>query len=322
MSGVKAEDRRWHRRLPSRPVSPAERGGIRERWRPVHAVDRLIGVIAVHKVEMLTGAIVVAGVLVAATVGTFLIGDGEWMTHQVLDLGGYVAILATVLGIPALCYAMVTDRAIDALSAATFENMTRALAEQMTHVVSESFPAHHVQLFRPNAQGTRLVTAYDPGEFGPAEGWDINPATPQALTGSAWVTRKYYWAVKPELALDAHRLTPEQRDRFSDLTGVAAAPVKGRNGEPAAVLTILTKSDDPQIASKEFQDLHIALAERLSHDFQLYSGPLDYDSITPVQASEHRSGSFAVSETIVAAALASTQGTVDHLDAAATSPSG
>lgn len=144
---------------------------------------------------------VVAAIGLALTAGFFaaIEDEGEQLTASVADIGGYVAIAGLVLGLPALVYAMVTDSAVERIEdklGASKERVqdTKQNLKGKLEAFQESLPADHfIQVFVPDVQRARLIPIYDPEHRGPEDGWGINPATPQAITGSAWVGRKYLW---------------------------------------------------------------------------------------------------------------------------------
>lgn len=80
---------------------------------PQRGAEIAVAWIERHKFTMLASSVGVA--LVLASIAIFLACVehlGEQLNSLVVDLGGYVAIAALVLGLPALCYAMVTDSAV------------------------------------------------------------------------------------------------------------------------------------------------------------------------------------------------------------------
>lgn len=265
-------------------------------------VDDLIDWIAERKGGMLAFSIVATATLGLGAGVAIGAGAGGPLTSGVTATGGYIAILALVLGFPALCYAMVTDRSVDALSAATRENLRDNVLQVLIDGAEELLqPDHHVQLFRPNHRKTTLMPFYDPAGAGPTEGWSIDPSRPQAVTGSAWVGNKYYFALGQALSDSRLRLTSEQRKRYGDLTGVAAAPVRDASGDPIAVLTIFTQSKTPQMANQDYIDRHLVLADRVSNQLRRITGPLDVDAIAePSKVSGRDSGSIAVTDDLVA----------------------
>jgi hypothetical protein len=272
--------------------------GWAARW-----ADDLVDWIAERKGEMLTTSVGATAILALAAGIAIGAGAGDPLTSGVTATGGYIAILAVVLGFPALCYAMVTDRGVDALSAAKRESLRDSVAQVLSEGARELFHAdHYVQLFRPNHRRTVLRPVYDPAEAGPREGWEINPSHPQAVTGSAWVANEYYFAVGSALSDETLRLRPEQQERYKGLTGVAAAPVRDAAGEPIAVLTVFTRSETPQMANQDYISRHLVLADRVAHRLRQITGPLDFGTIVPSEAAGHDRGSIVVTDDVVAEA--------------------
>ena len=237
----------------------------------------------------------------------FVEGDGGHLTKLVTEIGGYVAIVGLVLGLPALGYAMVTDRAVEKLRDAlggltkdqlkTLSGKIEAQIANMLHKSGKRLPGgHSLQVFVPNRQRNRLVPIYDPEGAGPENGWEVNPDAPQAITGSAWVEDSYIYATEPDLQRSGLRLTSEQHERYEPLTGVAAAPIR-RDGEEIGVLTVFTEAEEPKMQDPEFIELHRELADGLSSIISKYvpkMGTLKLESIsTTGEALYHRSGVLA-----------------------------
>jgi hypothetical protein len=291
------------RALPVFDTRPYDRAGMTEAtqsW-PARKATKLVDFIARHKASMLATSIGLTIILLIGVVFVLVAGEGDWLTTRVTELGGYVAILAVVLGAPALGYAMVTDHTVDAISAALRESVRRSM-DQLLNVAS--IPAdHYVQVFRPNREETLLLPVYDPANKGPEEGWAIDPVSPQAVTGSAWVKNEYFYLRDRALHDTTLGLTPEQRNRYSKLTGVAATPVRDASGKPIAVLTILTSATPPRIGDTSFIDLHIALAQRLSESLRKVAGPLDLPATVPSEAQNREAGSIEITADVIAKAL-------------------
>jgi len=271
---------------------------------PARWADALVDWIARHKATILAVSVAFGAILAAS--GLFVAfgeGDGTQLTEVVVKVGGYLAIVGLVLGLPALAYAMVTDRAVERLSDALGlpkEELKRidALIDRVQSLLGNwghALPSdHQLQIFVPNRQRTRLVPVYDPSNTGPAEGWEVPSDAPQAITGSAWVEDRYCYAVAEELKLSRLRLTSVQRKRYAHLTGVAAAPIH-KDGGRIGVVTIFTSGQQPQMKSPEFIRLHETLATFLSPvigDFIPEAGPLRLPPITVDQASSHNSGAI------------------------------
>jgi len=239
--------------------------------------------IARHKAGMLVFSALAALLLaVAALFIAFGEGEGGHLTSLVEKIGGYVAISGLVLGLPALGYAMVTDRAVEQLpdkigaSKADVKDLESEIEEILDNS-GEMLPGgHHLQVFVPNRQRNALVPIYDPRSDGPVEGWEISRDTPQAITGSAWVQGDYLYGVGEELKQAKLRLTSEQLKRYGHLAGVAAAPMKV-GVRKIGVLTIFAEGEAPMMATDEFQALHRRLAIMLSPVVGKYvpeTGPL------------------------------------------------
>ncbi|HEX7244078.1 MAG TPA: hypothetical protein VF245_00760 [Solirubrobacterales bacterium] len=245
-------------------------GRVKPRRGPARWVDGLVDLIARHKAGMLAFAVAVAIVLsLTALFIAFGEHEGHELTHFVADIGGYVAIVGLVLGFPALCYAMVTDRAVENLrdELGISKPRLKSLGKRVREIIAnsrESVPDdHHIQIFVPNPQRTRGMPLYDPDNEGPEEGWIVDEDTPQAVTGSAWVEDKYLYGVNDRLSQPKLRLTAEQLKRYEHLTGVAAAPIHDGDRK-VGVLTIFTDAEHPIMTEKPFRDMHRRLAKRLA----------------------------------------------------------
>jgi hypothetical protein len=265
----------------------------------------MVDAIAARKAAMIADAICFAVLLLVGAGVVVAVGDGNWLTSRIAEIGGYVAIIAVVLGLPALGYAMVTDHNVDVLSAALLESISEKIGDLLRKAPQDLLPAdHHVQLWRPNPDRTLLLPVYDPHHDGPREGWGIDPASPQAVTGSAWVRNEYFYLRDPGLHDSTLRLTRRQRRRFRDLTGVAATPVRDASQQPIAVLTILTSSLHPRIGDHEFINLHVALAEHLAEILQ--PATLDLPSMVPSNAGDVAGGAIELTPQVIAEAVEQT----------------
>lgn len=239
--------------------------------------------VARHKFGMLALAIAAAILLFAVSM-VFVFGEheGHQLTERAADIGGYVAIIGLVLGLPALGYAMVTDRAVEKIqdSLGTTDRRLKQIRQQIQQRLEawkgEIPEEHQVQIFVPNRQLTRIVPIYDPDRVGPVEGWESNQRAPQAITGSAFVSKTYLHGEGDELRQQKLRLTEEQLESFEHLTGVAAAPIK--DGERViGVLTVFTAAEKPQTGEEKFISDHQELAEWLAPVIKKYvpeRGPL------------------------------------------------
>jgi hypothetical protein len=275
---------------------------------PARLADGIVNQIAHHKAVMLVLSLALAVVLALVAAVDLSLGDGPSLTHSVVDIGGYVAIVGLVLGLPALGYAMVTDSGVERLRDAigvtdeglgALKHEIKERIEQLLRTRSTQLPEdHHVQIFIPNLHQTRLLPVYDLHNEGPGDGWEIIPGAPQAVTGSAWEANEYFFALGDALSDPVLRLTPAQLRRFRRLTGVAAAPIRDQD-EHIGVLTIYTDSKVPQMDDPAFIRLHLALADALSPAVSEYvaaRGTLakashqDYKAIAPDKASGRTSG--------------------------------
>jgi hypothetical protein len=287
----------------------AEAGANQKRHvEPARLADGIVNQIAHHKAVMLELSLALAVALALIAAVDLSLGGGPSLTHSVIDVGGYVAIVGLVLGLPALGYAMVTDSGVERLRDALgvtdedrgeLEGTIEQKIEHELRIGSTQLPeGHHVQIFVPNLHQTRLLPVYDPQKEGPGDGWEIIPGAPQAVTGSAWEANEYFFALGKALSDPVLRLTPDQLRRFRHLTGVAAAPIRDR-GKHIGVLTIYTDSDEPQMKDPAFIRLHLLLADALAPAVSKYvaaHGTLDkashqdYKATTPDKASGRTSG--------------------------------
>jgi hypothetical protein len=246
---------------------------------------------------------VLAAIVLALAAGFFAVieHEGGQLTKSVADIGGYVAIAGLVLGLPALVYAMVTDSAVkrieDKLGASKGKiKDVKAAIDKRLSAFKESLPKDHfIQVFVPEIERMRLIPIYDPGETGPESGWGIDENTPQAITGSAWVGRKYLWGAGDELKQSKLRLTAEQLKRYEDLKAVAAAPIldPGRmiampNGHEVpdviGVLTVFSTVESSKIGTDDFEARHQEAADSLVSDLEddvPEEGALTQDDLSP-----------------------------------------
>ncbi len=181
---------------------------------------------------------------------------------------------------------MVTDNSVDALTASTRERMREEVKELFDKARDRNLDprGYEVQLFQPNAARTRVVPAYDRAKWDRWRGWSISPRAPQAVTGSAWVANEYYFLQNSELSKSELRLTSEHQERYRDLTGVAATPVKDASGQVIAVLTIFSKRKDPEMDTDDFVNTHVGLADEVGHILRAYIGPPAFETVTVKQA--------------------------------------
>lgn len=283
---------------------------------PAQWADDLVGLIARHKAIMLACSLGVLGLLAVGASVDFSLGKSSSLTDSVVQIGGYVAIVGLVLGLPALGYAMVTDRSAqqiwEALGVSKEEFMEihtyLDAAVQRARTINPSLtlpPEHYLQVFAPNRDRTVLRPIYDPEGVGPEEGWGIKSDAPQGITGSAWVADALFFAKEDALKDPAFRLSPAQLRRYEQQTGVAAAPIRDpRTSAPIGVLTIVTRAATPEVATPETIRMQLELAKLLAKTVREHvptRGALDqssdreYDEVTPAEAGYRMSGSVRVS---------------------------
>ena len=115
----------------------------------------------------------------------------------------------------------------------------------------------HLAVYLYNADSELLEAVELPGATGPAERWRVG----QGATGAAY-ERGEYVLVEGEAVSDlTYGLSPEQQERFSDLTAVAAMPVTNASGAVIGVLTASSSDGQHQLATQEAFDQHLAIAE-------------------------------------------------------------
>jgi hypothetical protein len=257
---------------------------------------------------MLGCALGILALLAAGASIDISLGNGASLTDGVVQIGGYVAIIGLVLGLPALGYAMVTDRSAQQIweaigvSEEVFEGIETGIDARLEAATAGRLPPnHHIQVFAPNIERTILQPIYDPEKAGPIEGWGIKREAPQGITGSAWVANEFFFAIDDALNDPAFRLSPRQLRRYDQLTGVAAAPIRDpASSSPIGVLTIFTEAATPQVATPEFIRLQLKLASDLAPIVREHvategaldeSSQRDYSEITPSEAVGRTSGS-------------------------------
>ena len=245
---------RW---LPKVRVSPHRRAEMTVAW-----IDR-------HKFGMLASSVGVAILLASIALFVALVEhEREQLNSLVVDLGGYLAIAGVVLGLPALCYAMVTDSAVGriedqlGMGKEKIEDIEEEIGNKINGFREQLGRAHFVQVFVPDRQRTRLIPVFDPDQKGPVEGWGINKDAPQAITGSAWVGENYLLGIGSKFKPSKLRLTTEQFKEYEDLKAIAATPIMDR-GAPIGVLTVSSSSEDSEVRTKQFRKRHEDTAESL-----------------------------------------------------------
>jgi len=250
-------------------------GEVKKPRMPARAAEWLVDRVADHKATMLALSLLATAALALAVVIVVAFEhEGTQLTGLATELGGYVAIAGIVLGLPALGYAMVTDRAIEKLRtevgvpAPDLKLLEEEIATILGEAATDLFADYRMQVFIPNLWRTRVVPVYDPEDVGPEDGWGVNEIAPQAITGSAWSSGSYLRATGEELQQPGLRLTEKQLKHYADLTGVAAVAITDRNrgkGERRiGVLTLSTKAPHPNTMEEAFKERHVELASSLS----------------------------------------------------------
>lgn len=227
-----------------------------------------------HKTGVLGVALVLTVALaVISLLMVFGEHEGERLTRLAADIGGYVAIVGLLIGVPALGYAMVTDHTVAqirldlGLSVGTLDEQIQATIDGFGWRLRRR---HYIQVFMPTPDRTALGPVYNRRSFGAKEEWSIDPNAPQGITGSAWVKNEYLLGLGDDLKHPRLRLSDEQLNRIRDPTGVAARPIhdpaKGDSEEARiGVLTIVTVAKRRlMLTEPDFEKRHEELAERLA----------------------------------------------------------
>jgi hypothetical protein len=260
---------------------------------PHKAGERLVGVISRFKYSILTLSVVFMISIVAVTViMAFFENDGPEVQRIAVDAGGYVAIVGLVLGLPALCYAMVTDdevkRIREEMDRTTFKKVKKEIGDELAVFEKELSPELAVQVFIPNSNRTLLRPIYDPADEGPEDGWRIG-SSPQAVTGNSFAANTYIGLdeISPS-QYSMLRLTKSQQRRYKHIKAVAAAPIPGPrkdtagNRDPVGVLTVFSTTSTHNMEGDDFKDAHETAAGMLTDilgDYIPQSGPLTEDSL-------------------------------------------
>jgi MFS family permease len=139
-------------------------------------------------------------------------------------------------------------------------------------------PDYAPQLFVPDRWGTRLVPLFDPGGWGPEDGWTI-ASEPHPVTVEAWMTNNYAHVKGQAVGSAQYGLNSQQQRRYAVLTGVAASPIQDASGRQLGVLVFLTRmpAEQSRIGELGFIQLHVALAEVLAHVLVNIGGILGED---------------------------------------------
>jgi len=262
--------------------------------------EKLVGGISQVKYSILTLSVaLMIGIAATVLFMEFFENDGH-LIHEIADeVGGYVAIIGLVLGLPALCYAMVTDDEVkrigEDIDRRTLKKVKKEIGRQLADFENGLEPDQSVQVFVPNSDGTLLQPIYDPSEAGPDDGWGIRPDAPQAVTGNAFVTNRYIGLddINPS-QYSLLRLTREQRKQYEDIKAVAAVPVPGRheNGagckEPVGVLTVFSADSTHYFEGEDFKRKHKEAATKLTEVLADYIPPRGPLTEAGIRASSHQ----------------------------------
>ena len=231
-----------------------------------------------YKTVVLGVALVITAFLtVASLLMVFGEHEGGHLTHLAADVGGFVAIVGLLIGVPALGYAMVTDHTVDeilsrlGMSEKQVDTLERDIQEAIDEFGWDLWKRHYIQVFTPDiSHKTVVVPVYDGTPFGSKESWSIDEKAPQGITGSAWVKNEYLLGLGDDLKHPRLRLSDEQLNRFHDLTGVAARPIHDPDIEDSkeariGVLTIVTDAKRKMMMKETgFEELFEELAKRLA----------------------------------------------------------
>lgn len=253
--------------------------------------EALVKAWAEHKTAVLGVALVLTAIFaVISLLMVFGEHEGGHLTHLAADIGGFVAIVGLLIGVPALGYAMVTDHTVAqlrhdlGLSVGSLDEKIQATIDDFDWKLRRR---HYIQVFMPIPGMTMLGPVYNRRSFGAKEEWSIDPNAPQGITGSAWVKNEYLLGLGEDLKHPRLRLSDEQLNRIRDPTGVAAQPIHDPDkGDSKAarigVLTIVTVARRRSMLEEPgFEEHHEKLAEALAP--VLVSnvpkpGPLDQDT--------------------------------------------
>lgn len=139
-------------------------------------------------------------------------------------------------------------------------------------------PDYAPQLFVPDRWERKLVSQFDPGGWGPEEGWRIG-GPPHPVTVEAWLHNRYAHVKGAAVTGARYGLTPSQEHRYGELTGVAASPIQDASGRPLGVLVFLTALDatESRVGDADFITLHTGLAEVLARVLVRVGGRVGLD---------------------------------------------
>ncbi len=251
--------------------------------------EKLVTEISRVKYSILTLSVTLMASVVAAVVVMAVFENDGHLVHDLADeIGGYVAIVGLVLGLPALCYAMVTDDEVKRIGEEIDRRTMKKVRNEIKHRLAEFEnglePDQSLQVFVPNSDRSLLQPIYDPSKTGPDDGWGIKPEAPQAVTGNAFADNKYIGVddINPS-QYSLLRLTRKQQRQYKDIKAVAAAPVAGQGEtspgrkDPVGVLTVFSTDSTNHLEGEEFKRKHKDAAKELTDvlsDYIPQRGPL------------------------------------------------
>lgn len=113
-----------------------------------------------------------------------------------------------------------------------------------------------LRLYSYDADLDLLLPIYEPPNAAAGEGWSPG----NGIVGTAYLTQEYWLAVGPECSDATFGLTPEQQERYRDLTAVAATPVLNVRDRCIAVLSGATRDPNHQLHTRDGEAALVALA--------------------------------------------------------------
>ncbi len=113
------------------------------------------------------------------------------------------------------------------------------------------------QLYLHDPDLSLLQPVLDPGHPGASPGFPPH----QGTVGEAWATGEYVIATGPSASDETFNLSPEQRERYSDVTVAAAVPVTNAGGRIIGVVSGFSRDEDSALARHEGFVRHVFLAE-------------------------------------------------------------
>jgi hypothetical protein len=102
----------------------------------------------------------------------------------------------------------------------------------------------------------RLVASYAPEGVESSTAWEVG----QGAVGAAYQANEYVLVQGARVSDETWGLTLEQQERYSRLAVVGAMPIRDERGKAFGVLSAASEDDDGQLASRDGQDKHVALA--------------------------------------------------------------